>query len=299
MLLMWATDVHARSPHKGSGTTGATFLNVHPGARYEAQGGAAVADATGIDALYWNPAGLAETKRKKISFAHNNYIQGIRNNYLAYVVPSQRNGVAGFSFYHVDLGDIPRTEVDAAGNAVVGLGNFTAADMALAASYGKALFEKCSVGITGKYIRSRIESVDADAWALDGGIRFQLVDALSVGLAVKNFGSKIKFRSQKDDLPLTYKFGMAYQTRLASLRCRIGADMSIPAQNKIYYNGGAEVWWNDFIAIRVGHDNRNQDVGEWFTAGFGIQLKEWNFDYAFTPYGHFNKSHRLAFGYQF
>ncbi|OGH61382.1 MAG: hypothetical protein A3G34_05190 [Candidatus Lindowbacteria bacterium RIFCSPLOWO2_12_FULL_62_27] len=298
MLAGW-TAAQAAGPHKKAGTTGAAFLNIYPGARYEAQGAAAVADAAGVDAIYWNPAGLAEAKRRQLAFVHHNYVLDVKNNYLAYAHPSGGNGVMGFALYHADAGVLTRTEVDGAGNAVTGLGSFDAYDLALSVSYAKKLFENASVGLTGKYIRSDIESEQGDAWAVDAGLQFRLLEAFSVGFAAQNFGTQIKFRQQKDELPLQYKAGLAYHFMLRSWKARLGADMTAPVRNRMHYNAGLEVRPVDFAAIRVGYDRRNRDLKEWLTAGFGLQMDKWTLNYAYAPQGFFKSSHRIGFAVEF
>lgn len=299
LLSCAVSQANARGAHRESGTSGASFLNVYPGAKFEAMGAAGAADAVGIDAIYWNPAGLAETQKRRVSFVRNNYIAEIDNNYLAMVYPMKKAGTLGVAIYHVDIGYITRTEVDAAGNPVTNLGVFDAYDMAMMVSYGKSATKNMSFGTTVKYIRSKIENEDASAYALDGGLQYQITRPFSVGFAFQNLGTKMKYRSQKNELPLNYRFGLAFQTDPGTIRWRVGADMNVPAKNKIYYNGGIEVLFYEIFALRFGYDHRNRDVREWFTGGFGLRIGTLSLDYAYTPYGVFKNSHRIGFGFEF
>ncbi len=301
LLISGDTLSEAKGPHRNAGTTGAQFLKVYPGARYEAQGGSGAADASGVDAIYWNPAGLAGSDRQRVSFTHNNYIAGINMNYLAYVKPTAKNGVWGLGLLHVDAGDISRTEVDAAGDPVTSLGNFTAYDMAWTVSYARRFNSHGAFGVSGKYIQSVIASIKGDAWALDAGLRWQLFDDFHMGFAIQNFGTKIKYQREKFELPLNYKFGAAYHPSLFKNQypVRLGVDMNIPSDNRPYYNGGVEIWPMQKFAVRVGYDRRMRDLDKWLTGGFGIRFRAMDFNYAYTPNGDLQHAHRFNFGYDF
>ena len=64
------------------GSASSTQLQVVPGARYLAGGGAA-ATAVGLDATFWNPAGLARSENSiDAIFSNREYIAGITNNFF-------------------------------------------------------------------------------------------------------------------------------------------------------------------------------------------------------------------------
>ncbi|OGH58107.1 MAG: hypothetical protein A3J70_03370 [Elusimicrobia bacterium RIFCSPHIGHO2_02_FULL_61_10] len=303
LLVMFNTDSlsEAGGPHRNAGTTGAQFLKIDPGARYEAQGGSGVADASSVDAIYWNPAGLAGTDRRRVSFTRHDYIADINMNYLAYVQPTQTNGVWGFALFHLDAGNMARTEVDAAGDPVTGIGNFSAADLAWTVSYGRRINSHGAFGVSGKFIQSRIDSIKGEAWALDAGLRWRLFEQFYVGAAVQNFGTDIKFQSEKFDLPLNYKFGAAFHPLVfkSQTPLRLGIDMNLPSDHRPYYNAGLEIWPAEIFAVRIGYDRRRRDLDRWFTGGFGIRMKAMEFNYTFTPAGDLKNAHRFNFGYEF
>ena len=59
-ILLGMTIVTFASGGERTGTGGASQLNIPVGARSMAMGGANIASAYGIEALYWNPAGVAK-----------------------------------------------------------------------------------------------------------------------------------------------------------------------------------------------------------------------------------------------
>jgi len=58
----------------GAGSATAEFLNMGVGAKAAALGGAMTAAATGTDAIYWNPAGLAGITSVEASFSHTLWV---------------------------------------------------------------------------------------------------------------------------------------------------------------------------------------------------------------------------------
>src|SRR5690348_16107356 len=78
----------------------------------------------------------------------------------------------GFSVQYLGSGDIPRTEVDSAGNPINNgdpTGNFSSYFASYNLSYGQTLSDKLALGITGKVIQAKIDDVSANAYAADLG----------------------------------------------------------------------------------------------------------------------------------
>src|SRR6266542_4586036 len=65
------------------GTGGALELRLPVGPRGSALGPPVVADASGIDALFWNPAGLATIERTDVDCSHTQYIADRKINFAA------------------------------------------------------------------------------------------------------------------------------------------------------------------------------------------------------------------------
>ena len=61
ILIMWSVFVYAGDDSR-KGTTGADELLIPVGARGIATGGAFLSNITGLEALYYNPAGFSQTK---------------------------------------------------------------------------------------------------------------------------------------------------------------------------------------------------------------------------------------------
>ena len=64
----------------GATPAGFAFLEVPAGARASALGGAFVAPGEGVEAAFWNPAGLAAVERIQITGSHYEYFQHLRHD---------------------------------------------------------------------------------------------------------------------------------------------------------------------------------------------------------------------------
>src|SRR5713101_6662115 len=96
-----------------SGTNAAPELLIPVGARDIAMGGASVATTSGIDAIFWNPAGLARSPfGASAMFSHMSYIADIPVNYFAVGVSFEGFGSLGFSLKSLGIGDIAVTNED-------------------------------------------------------------------------------------------------------------------------------------------------------------------------------------------
>ncbi|MEW6097356.1 MAG: PorV/PorQ family protein [bacterium] len=194
---------------KTPGEKGAVFLKLSQGARPIGMGETFVAIADDINALYWNPAGIAEVKNRQATFMYADWLEEITYNYLAYIHPQQiMGGIMGGGLTLLDSGSIDRT-IDQKGK----IGDYDAKDIALTISYAKKLTENCNLGASLKYIQMKIDNEKSTGIALDIGCLYKpTVENLTIGATIQNLGPKLKaFISEKDALPLNIKVGGAYK----------------------------------------------------------------------------------------
>jgi hypothetical protein len=71
-----------------TGTTAAKFLSIGIGPRALAMGGAYTSLANDASAIYWNPAGIANTDQFQAMFANTALFAGITLNYFGLVLPA-------------------------------------------------------------------------------------------------------------------------------------------------------------------------------------------------------------------
>lgn len=174
------------------GSASSTQLLVVPSAKHLSGGGAA-ATATGMDATFWNPAGLAMSENSiDAIFSNRQYFADIENSFfgVATDIGSYKMGVTVRSF---NMGDINETTVffpDGTGQV------FTPNFSILGGTIAKKLSDNTSVGMNVNYIREGFGRVTASGMAFDLGVQYKGLlgrENLDVGFTLKNFGSPVKY----------------------------------------------------------------------------------------------------------
>ena len=91
------------------GTSGADQLLIPVGAQSIATGGAFLSRVTGVEALYYNPAGLDLMSGTEAMFNYMSYIADIGISYFAIGTQLGELGSVALSYKTLDFGDIPVT----------------------------------------------------------------------------------------------------------------------------------------------------------------------------------------------
>jgi len=254
------------------GTASSTQLQVVQGSRYLSGGGAA-ANAVGMDAVYWNPAGLALSENGVDAiFSNRQYIADISNNYFGVSVDflGMKMGTTVRTF---NIGDINETTVwSPDGTGQVYTPNFSI----VGATASKQLSDNTSVGVNANYIRESFGRVAASGMAFDLGVQYQdlaSVEGLDVGFVLRNFGQPVKYDGEGlgisatatgSDRPVEY-----YKVDAAAFDLPFAFDMGVG-----YYIAGANLGFTytsnyyatDEIKLRASYD-----VGDLASVGVGFQ----------------------------
>jgi opacity protein-like surface antigen len=177
-----------------AGTNAASELLIPVGARDIAMGGSSIATSSGLDAIFWNPAGLARSNRSASAmFSRMNYIADIGIDYVALAAGFEGFGTLGLSIKSVGIGDIAVTDE----NNPDGTGQIISPTIVnLGMTYSRLLTDRISVGATATLISERFDRVSATGFAFTAGVQYSglaNVNGLSVGVVVKNIGPQMKF----------------------------------------------------------------------------------------------------------
>ncbi|MEW6095333.1 MAG: PorV/PorQ family protein [bacterium] len=289
-VLLISSYVMAGSP----GSKGAVFLKLGQGARANAMGESFCAVADDINALYWNPAGIAQIQERQFTFMYSDWLEEIKYNYLAYVHPEKvLDGIMGGAITLLDSGSIERYKVDSTPD-----GTYDGKDIALAVSYARQMIDNCNLGATLKYIQMKIDNEKSTGFALDVGCLYKPeIENLTLGAVIQNFGPKLKaFKSEKDSLPLNIKVGGAY--KLLDKALTLSLDVNFPSDNDTNFNLGAEYWYKGIMAIRAGYKTLTKDELKssdlTFGAGFRLPGTGIGLDYAYCDYDDLGDTHRVS-----
>ena len=107
-MILIATSIYAGDVAR-KGTTGAEQLLIPVGARGIATGGAFLANLTGLESIYYNPAGLDVYPQTEAMFSYINYLADINVSYFAIGTSLGDFGSIGLDLKSFDFGDIPVT----------------------------------------------------------------------------------------------------------------------------------------------------------------------------------------------
>ena len=276
-----------------AGTTLFNFLSFDTNPRAIALGGAYTALAADSGALSYNPAGLAMTKRPEASFMHNQYFQGITQEYLSYASA----GGWGADFNYLSFGGISQTTLD--NHTGAGLGDVGLWDMA----FGLGLADELDDGLLGgaglKIVRESIAGNSVNGFMLDGGLLWNVpgADGLDLGLAVQNLGPDVKTQGGNEPLPMGVRAGAGYRTTLAGMKTLFSADVQQNRGEDFGMRFGCELLFAGAVPLRLGYKTLTDD-GAGISAGIGYSFGDMSFDYAFAPYKELGDTHRLAVTYR-
>ena len=177
---------------KSRGTAGAYELSIPVGAQGIALNGANLAIVSGVEALYYNPAGASNFGTGvEAQFTNLAYIADIDVNYAAFVTTIGRAGTFGLSLKSLNFGDIDRT------TAAIPEGTgetFSPTFITAAATWSKAFSDRIRFGLNFKIVQERILRASASGIAADIGVQYSFANLpLRVGIALKHLGSKMVF----------------------------------------------------------------------------------------------------------
>ncbi|OGR89559.1 MAG: hypothetical protein A2992_03935 [Elusimicrobia bacterium RIFCSPLOWO2_01_FULL_59_12] len=282
-----------------AGTSGAVFLKIGPGARPAGMGEAFTGVADDIHAIYWNPAGLAKLKHPELTGMHMQWFQNVSYEFAAFAYPTQTRGTWGFAVTNLHTDDIERRTED----TDAPLERFGASDSAYWLSYAYPVTDRLSLGANVKHIRLSLDSVHANAYAIDGGITYDTDwHGLRLGSSLQNVGTQVKFVSESDPLPLTIRMGASLQPIPKKLL--LSMDVLIPRDHDIGLAVGGEyrhaVSKSMGYSVRAGYRS-DSDVSGFagVSAGGGLEIGRVGFDFAWVPFGDLGNSYRYAMHVKF
>lgn len=309
--------------------TGFQFLSVVSDARAAALAEAMTSLQIGSGALFFNPAGMAEmTGLINGTASINKWIADINHNAFSLAIkPAGGNyGVFGFSAQTVDYGEFYGTIVNDSDKGFEDTGIFELNAFALGVGYARQLTDRFSVGgqvrwvhqdLGGSSIAVKIRPDPTDSTGVrrladtsrvdnqlsplvfDFGTQFRTgIKSLVFGMSVRNFSKEVKYAEEGFQAPLVFNLGISMNvmdlvnagSRDQSLRVSIDAThlRDHPEQIKI----GLDYQLMKTFSLRAGYLANNDEDG--FSFGAGVSRSGFAFDYAYTPFGVFDKVQRMT-----
>lgn len=271
------------------------FLKLDAGARGAALSGAYCAAGDDALSVFYNPAGTALADKKEVLLGHNEWLEEIRNETVAYLHPVGPR-LTLFGGANLLLSG-SMTRYDASGGTN---GSFSAMEGAFSAGASGALGEDLYGGAALKALTQQAAGRKAMAWVGDAGL-LKLHGDWRFGASASNFGTAMKLGSASFNLPLVLRAGVS-RTFLENYL--VAAEGIKAGQSETAAAVGAEARLStapkEYFFIRGGYKTgRSRYAGPGFTAGAGLATRDFSLDYAYAPYGDLGDSHRATISFSF
>jgi hypothetical protein len=319
LALILTTPVQSFAAKK-LGQAGLDFLDICVGARAAAMGEAHTVISDDVNAIFHNPAGIAQMEAKKfdITVSRTEWFADISYNAVGIAINGGIWGNFGLSLIPApDYGDIFGTIVSDNERGYEETGPVDVSAFAMGLAYGRKFTDKFMIGGHVKYAYQHLGSNpmldketdsmftqvnEASTLAYDfGTIFYPGFKSFRFGMSVRNFSGAVKYEVYNFQLPLTFKIGVgmdildlfgehpgksfivaidAVHPRDYSQRLQIGGEYSIGV-----------------LKLRAGYKFNYDEEG--LSAGCGINTGNIKLDYAYSAFGALNLVNRVSIGVSF
>ncbi|MBN1155853.1 PorV/PorQ family protein [candidate division KSB1 bacterium] len=292
-----------------------------------AMGGAYVALCDGAEAMFYNPAGVADMKQPlNVTMNMTNWIADI--DYIAGAIAwnLRRFGTIGFSALAVDYGTVHGTSlVHPNEKAAYPLGyrddgevnNVGAYSIGL--TYSRAVSSQFYIGANARVVGQNLgENMfyggdvvknNATKLVFDAGVKYYTgFKDFRFGMAIRNFSSNLKREEISEQLPLLFTMGLAIDMMDLMIPSLSQAHKLTFALDFLHSNSYSERinWGVEYLlwrklALRGGYQS-NQDLASWsLGAGFNSSIgdDQFEFNYSYSKFDLFDAVTRFSIAVSF
>lgn len=306
------------------GTSGAQELLIPVGGRGTALGGSMIANVFGAEALYWNPAGIAQSpKQFDILFFHQNHLYDIAHVFTGFTAQIGEAGTIGLQVKYLDVGKIPVTTIDQPNGTGA---TYSPSFITYGVSFARNFTDMITLGATAKLVTEKVMEASAVGFAFDVGLQYKTgVEGLLLGFVIQNIGDNMRFDGESLNepntlyprrtflasfpLPTTIQIGISYDYRLDDVNTIV---MNGKVQSNSFdtdqYVTGIEYNYNRQLFLRGSYefhgDAQSDPFGKSmftydFALGAGVRIQptdetEVTFEYAFRNSDTFAGNHGLG-----
>lgn len=289
------------------GTNVYPFLNIPASARQAALGGDAVS-VRDYDVAFAaiNPGLMNLDQDKMISFNYSNYLAGSQYGTLSYVKDLEEGHLIGFNARYMDYGKMPRTDESAQIS-----GEFGAMDASVGMAYAYQFDDDFTIAGGANFITSKIDNYTSMAVTGTAGVTYHNKRSNeTVALVFRNFGYQFKpfngvrenvaFRVDLGYTRILDEFPLAFTITAHDLQKlnisqdfdNNGQEISSIRKMADHLSFGVELFPQQSFNLRFGYNVKrgnelavlDQRSFTGLSAGFGIKISSFRFDYAHVRY---------------
>ncbi len=281
-----------------------SFLRSTISARMAGLGGATVAVADDPANVVINPAVLTTVDSSTVTATFIKHVLDINAGYATYNRSVEGLGEMGFTIGYLNYGSFSRTSVT--GDRT---GSFAANDLAVSVSLANEFDSLISYGVTAKVLHSTIPDMSSSALAFDAGILYRMpARRLNIGLSILNVGTQLStYDGVRDRLPLDMRLGVSHRLRGLPLLINFSLNHLTDETDNVLdrlqnFSVGGELYLGKVLQARLSYDNRLRNTSgvniasqlSGLSAGVGLRLTSFSFDYAYSALGAAAVMHRLS-----
>ncbi len=331
LLLAVCVGLASMASAQKVGSTSMQFLKVMPSARATALGDAYSVWASGAEAVFWNPSGVALVKNQEFSATYVDWLFDARQGAISYALGLGDFGAVGIQIQYVDFGEFEETtnafpfikDVDTPGMT----GRiFRPFSYLIGVTYARSLSDRFAVGLGMKYARESLfdgQSVlamvtqgtneNVKTWGtgvlFDLGIRYNTgYRSIQVASSVQNFGDDVKYAKESHPVPLLFRFGIAADligsnalilSGREDSRLSAAFDIFHPNDYEQQAHMGVEYELSGMFALRAGYKFNYDYEGVTFGGGLKHTLGSvmLSLDYSYGSFGtYLGNVQRLSMG---
>lgn len=333
LILMLVAVLPATAGNKDRvGQAGATELLINPWARSSGWMGVNTAGIMGVEAMRFNPGGLAFVDNTDFTLSRTQWLRGsdIDINAAGIATKVGDSGVLGLNIVSFSMGDIPITTENQPDFGPGGV--FSPQFLHIGIGYAKSFSESIHGGVIFRLVSESIADVSASGFVFDTGIQYVTgpKDNARFGIALRNVGSPMKFagdgldvafetivgstitgqqRAEEFEIPSLLNIGGAYDFYLGeNNRLTIAGNFTSNSFRNDFYGAGIEYAFREMFMLRGGvnyEDGLFDEINtssalSGFSGGFSIEVPvksggpNFGFDYSYRTTHNFEGTHSLG-----
>ncbi len=281
------------------------MLRYNMSARAAGIGGCFEAMPEDPTALFFNPASVYTVKEKNFAATFFKHVLDINSGQVSYIREFENIGKLAASVSYTNYGSFDYADNTGFRNGKT----FAVQDFSFGLTYSNQLDSNLYWGATLKFLDVILENYSSTAMAIDAGLLYSIPDKrTNIGISVLNAGMQLsEFAGLAESLPLDIRMGINHRLRglplLVNLSFHHLADKADNFFSKfLNFSIGGELYLGKYLQARLGYDNQirqyttpeNDKKFSGFSAGIGIKMEHFNFDYAIAQLGTVSTLHRFS-----
>ncbi len=236
---------------------------------------------TQVEALCFNPAGLAGMKGRTASFLYYDGLLDSSYNFISYANNDKACGLGILDAGQATIYEFGSSPKDISAQR----------DLYLSLATARRIKDNLSAGIGLKFIHSTLaEEYKANGFAGDLAILYSYTP-VSFGAVLKNIGPGLKYKEESSALPIQLKLGIATDLSKRYTNLPLELLCSLDIEKKLRLQMGEE-YSLPYLTLRMGYRTGYDNQG--ISLGFGMIYKNIGFDYGYAPIEDLDSGHRMS-----